>query len=574
MNDLGHGLSALVVDDEAVILLLFEELLPDLGFSLQTCADVTSARAYLAEHTPDVVILDKNLPDGSGLDIAQELADADCAVVMISGFANVSSAVAAIQLGVADYIVKPFDISDVEARLHRVVDALALRRKNRALLADLSAQNALLERLVATDHVTGVSNFAFFRQRLTDEVYRSRDEGAVFSLILFDLDGFADLNQRAGYARADALLAHVADALKGLVDGFPTRASDDVVARIGADEFALLLPDTGRDGAVSMATEIQRAFYEHLDVPGRGPLTASIGTATFPEDGADGAALFAALECAALAAKRAHERRTALVAYSDDIATAGRERREAADKLSRQLRALDDAIRLGDFTLLYQPIVAIDGSAIFAYEALARTHNDAFAHAGELFDVAARAGRGPDLSRVLREMTIEAMSGLKGDRRMFINLHPFDLEDAELLGGAERSLFQWAPRIVLEITEVDEIRNLERARTKVDILRRHGFQIAVDDLGSGYSGLNHLAMLSPDFVKLDMALIRGIDRNPRKRRLISHLVDFAEGEGMRVIAEGVETAGEYETVNEIGVHMVQGYYIAYPSPPFWELGGD
>jgi EAL domain-containing protein (putative c-di-GMP-specific phosphodiesterase class I) len=167
-------------------------------------------------------------------------------------------------------------------------------------------------------------------------------------------------------------------------------------------------------------------------------------------------------------------------------------------------------------------------------------------------------------------MCVQPLSRLDDSCRLFINLHPTDLFDPQLLAG-EPALLPHAHRIVFEVTEVAEIKSFDKARESLEVLREKGFGVAVDDFGAGYSGLNNLALLNPDFVKLDMALVRQVDKNARLARLITHIIDFARDESIRVIAEGVETESEYRAVLELGVELVQGYYFARPSPPFIEL---
>src|SRR5881275_72018 len=133
---IGEGLRALVIEDEDVIRSVVLEVLEGMGFAAGPAVSLADARRKLAEATTDLLVVDKNLPDGSGLLLVKELADkdVDAQVVLMSGYANLSSAVDALQAGVADYIIKPFDLADFRARLQRATEALRLRRANRRLL--------------------------------------------------------------------------------------------------------------------------------------------------------------------------------------------------------------------------------------------------------------------------------------------------------------------------------------------------------------------------------------------------------------------------------------------------------
>ena len=165
------------------------------------------------------------------------------------------------------------------------------------------------------------------------------------------------------------------------------------------------------------------------------------------------------------------------------------------------------------------------------------------------------------------EVYIATIDKLPPEKLLFLNVHPFEFLEQ---GGieAEPALQPWTKRVVLELTEAAELSNFARARERVAALRAAGFRIAVDDLGSGYSSLNHLALLEPDFVKVDMAMIRGIEEGSRAARLIKHILEYCRGEGMRAVCEGIETREELRVVAALGVSLVQGYLLARPGPPF------
>ena len=128
-----------------------------------------------------------------------------------------------------------------------------------------------------------------------------------------------------------------------------------------------------------------------------------------------------------------------------------------------------------------------------------------------------------------------------------------------------------ASRVVFEITETAEIEDYDRVRRIIATLRERGCRIALDDLGAGYAGLNSLAQLAPDFVKLDMALVRRIHTKSSTRRLVKHILEFCSGEDIPVISEGVETSEEHDMVREIGCPLMQGDFLASPGPAFVTL---
>ncbi len=565
----GAKLSCLVVEDEETIRSAFESLLEDLEIGCECVSTLNGGRKLLESNEYDLILLDKNLPDGNGLELAKELAERDCATIICSGYANLSSTLEAIKHGVDDYILKPFDISDLSVRIAKVVDALLLRRTNAKLLVELREQNAILERVVATDSLTGAYSFHYLRERIGRELSGSARHDRPLALALIDVEEFRDLNRRHGHEACDGLLVDIAAAMRGETTVVETLRLEDTVARSGAGEFAILLPDTDPAAAITLLSRLCTSISEHIKIADE-EISIVSGVASFPEHGANAAELIAAAGVALSAAKEPGSPK--IMRFDEALAKKGELRRSSTRSAAKKAEALEESMKSKDdfFRYVYQPIVDIREQTIMAYEALVRPQHDCFAHPGELFQAAEQSGHMRALNRILRLLCVEPLTELDNSKRLFINLHPTDLFDPVLLAG-EPALLSQAHRIVFEVTEVAEIRSFDKARESLQVLRERGFGVAVDDFGAGYSGLNNLALLNPDFVKLDMALVREVDKNPRLARLVSHIIDYTRDEKIRVIAEGVETESEYQAVKELGVELIQGYYFARPSPPFIEL---
>jgi len=149
---------------------------------------------------------------------------------------------------------------------------------------------------------------------------------------------------------------------------------------------------------------------------------------------------------------------------------------------------------------------------------------------------------------------------------VFVNLHVLDLLDEQLY-AEDSPLRRFASRIHLEITERMAIEKISDTHDRIERLRKLGYKIAVDDLGEGYSGLNSVAALEPDAVKLDMSLIRGIEKAPTKRRMVKALATLCRELETPLVAEGVETQAELDTLLELGADWLQGYLFARPDYP-------
>jgi EAL domain-containing protein (putative c-di-GMP-specific phosphodiesterase class I) len=156
---------------------------------------------------------------------------------------------------------------------------------------------------------------------------------------------------------------------------------------------------------------------------------------------------------------------------------------------------------------------------------------------------------------------------------LFVNLHPEDLLDPHLLDPSS-ALTGIADRVVLEITERASITVMDAVREQVQRLREVGFRIAIDDLGAGYAGLTSFALLEPEFVKLDMTLVRDIDASPVKQKLVTSMTSLCRQMGMLVVAEGVETSAERDALVDLGCDLLQGYLFARPGRPFPTMNPD
>lgn len=441
------------------------------------------------------------------------------------------------------------------------------------LLGGIAAPHIEIARrdFVVRDPLTGLSNHAHFQEHLEREIERSVTYGLPFCLVMVDLDDFENVNDARGHQVGDALLRTVARILGGRgqpeLDASGRAAfrlrGQDFVARFGGDEFALILPYTPKEGALAKMEKLcgymQTYDFAALDLPTQ---TVSVGIATVPDDAHDRASVIAAAKTAVAAAKRRGKNRA--VAYSRALTTVSEIESSMSVDIDKFL-ALEKTIEQRAVRFAYQPIVDSQSGEVVAYEALCRPTLESFPGPADLIETAEAGGRMLELGRVFRDIAMVPFGQLAEPIMMFVNLHPRELISALV---HEQPMAKWASRVVLEITETAAIADYERARETLTKLRAHGYRIALDDLGAGYAGLNSLALLQPDFVKLDMALIRGIHEKSSSRRLVKHLLEFCAGEAIPVIAEGVETEQEHAIVREIGCPLMQGNYLAAPGPAF------
>ncbi|MFL5429976.1 MAG: EAL domain-containing protein, partial [Myxococcales bacterium] len=215
--------------------------------------------------------------------------------------------------------------------------------------------------------------------------------------------------------------------------------------------------------------------------------------------------------------------------------------------------------------LAFQPIVRWPEKRLVAYEALLRTSESSFPQPEKLIAAAERLGRLFELGRAVRQKAALRMS--RTDARLFVNLHSEDLLDPSLYDPAA-PLTQMASRTVLEITERAGLERVPDARARVDRLKQMGFSVAVDDLGAGYSGLTSFVQLDPQVAKLDIALVRNLHREPTKEKLVRSITSLCKELGITVLAEGIESREERDTLQSLGCDLQQGFLFARPGRAF------
>ncbi|MBI1949935.1 MAG: EAL domain-containing protein [Acidobacteria bacterium] len=254
-------------------------------------------------------------------------------------------------------------------------------------------------------------------------------------------------------------------------------------------------------------------------------------------------------------------------AFTDSLLQRKKEQHDATVKLRAVLRA--EALHA-----VYQPVIDVLEKRVVGYEALIRIPDDSFKGPDQLFQAAYENDSVWKLDRLCRERAIRGARGLKDDELLFLNLEPDSIHDPALRSETTFALLRdmglKPAQIVLEMTEHSAVRDFTALRQLLNYLQFHGFRLAVDDVGSGYSGLKSIAEIKPDFIKIDMALIRDIHQHPIKQDLTGTIARFSTSSGITLIAEGVETAEELRCLQALGVRYAQGFLFARPGPPFPE----
>ena len=230
----------------------------------------------------------------------------------------------------------------------------------------------------------------------------------------------------------------------------------------------------------------------------------------------------------------------------------------------------------GSINTVFQPIVSLETGIVFGYEALSRISIPACdINIQDLFQIAQNQDRLWDLEKLCRTKALQNAVIQPTLSTLFLNVDANIIHDSKFrMGFTVEKLREYgicADRVVIEITEQSATQDMNNFISSVQHYQSQGFQIAIDDFGSGYSGLNRVCELSPNFLKIDIDLIRDINSDPLKRYAVGSTVDFCRKAGIQVIAEGIETEEELKAVIQLGVEFGQGYYLCQPNPKFQEI---
>ncbi|HEY3339421.1 MAG TPA: EAL domain-containing protein [Propionicimonas sp.] len=447
------------------------------------------------------------------------------------------------------------------------VSPLALSLAAGALIAaGARAQltNRLLERMAeqrlvaaATDELTGLPNrrafYAEGHSRLLDPGKPRQ------ALLMLDLDRFKEVNDSLGHRAGDLLLAEVSARLRDTLHG------DDALARLGGDEFAILLDNAGREEALHAAERLSTAVAEPVTVDGASlSVGVSIGIAFFPDDGTDLSQLLRKSDLAMYKAKTSQRGYHVFSPADDADATA----------TLQTIQELRSALETDQFELHYQPKVDLDSGQVHSVEALVRWQHPArgLLYPGAFLSLVEAAGLMHSLTLTVLGQALEQVAEWRRQGQpltVAVNISASSLSDSDLPNQVATLLAAKgvpADALQLEITEEFLVGDRDLARAILTKLHTSGIKISVDDFGTGYSSLSYLRDLPIDEIKLDNSFVIPMTGDVRTTALVSSTIELAHNLGMRIVAEGVETAGTYTELSRMGCDQAQGYYMSRPVP--------
>jgi len=275
------------------------------------------------------------------------------------------------------------------------------------------------------------------------------------------------------------------------------------------------------------------------------------------------------------------ERLRIVVARAVDVGRLARLKRQCAQEFGSGSFYIGDRAGVGarldralrSLWMAYQPVVsAVDGS-VYGYEALLRSNEPQLLLPKALFKAAEKVRRVHEVGRAVRDAVASDIEFMpEASAFAFLNIHPEDLLDPALyLPSAP--LTRIAPRVVLELTDRASLDSVNDVRERIERLRALGFRIAIDDVGAAQGDASTFGQLEPEFVKIDLPIIRGVDKDPAKRKMVQALVGLCHNMGKAVIAEGVENEGERDALVDAGCDYLQGFFLGIPTALPGRKGG-
>jgi diguanylate cyclase (GGDEF)-like protein len=446
------------------------------------------------------------------------------------------------------------NLNSRESELKKAQDELETRVEERT--SELEFVNEELEHLATHDPLTNLPNRSLLLVRLHQAIDQSNKDKSSFATIIMDLDKFKQINDTLGHAIGDELLIQASSRIGKLL------RKTDTVARIGGDEFAIILTDLTLEQAVVVCEKISACIAEEFSITEHVlRIGSSIGIAMYPEHSTESSVLLKYADMAMYAAKKTHK----------DFVVYDPNERRFSTTISSLGSSLREALKNDELTLHYQPKFNYQSGDLIGVEALVRwQQKGGLIYPDEFIPYAENTGLITPLTKWVLDAAVKQQAEWSRnhiDISMAVNLSAKNLGDPSLLDDITQSLHQWhvdPDKLIVEITETSIMSDTNQSLDVLRQLNDMGINISIDDFGTGYSSLMYLKKLPVDEIKIDRSFVIDIEKNPDSLIIVRAIIDLAHNLGISVTAEGIETAEVWEILSSLGCDSSQGYFLGRP----------
>jgi diguanylate cyclase (GGDEF)-like protein len=414
-----------------------------------------------------------------------------------------------------------------------------------------------LERILHYDSELGIPNRSGFLNDLEIKMNEQKKNGGSLSLIFLDIDDFQSINESFGEEVGDGILKLLTIRLLEL---FSTMGN---LYRIGGDDFVFMLKGiSSEEESVSFAGKVITSLRNPFPISGSTyMITASLGIIQIPKDGDD---INSILNNAYSVIRDAKQTKNTYRVFTNDIV-------DYSSKKVSIVNLLRTSISTDQFTMFYQPIVDKDENIVYAESLLRCTNPDpSIGGPGIFIPLMEKAGIMKDIDdMVIRKVFHDIEMHIKKRFKISINLSSTQLTNPAYSDFLSEFAIQQRiepEQIILEVVENTLIENFTRGRESLLRLKNHGFKIAIDDFGKGFSSLSYLAELPIDILKIDMEFVQSIPGDRKKEAIVYHIMQLAHSLDLKIVAEGFETKEQFDFFRELGCDNFQGYYFSRPAP--------
>jgi len=553
----------ILADDDSISRRLVQRVLQTAGYNVLCTKDGRHALELLrGEQDPCLAILDWNMPeiDGPGVcrAIKEESGDRNVYVILLTSRESMQDLVKGFSSGADDYLIKPTHPEELKARVRAGERILLLQHRLR-----YEARH---------DPLTKLSNRKHFIEQLERTATRSRQQDGRFAVLFVDIDRFKTINDSIGHLAGDELICGLAERLAHCVRSVPAigqaalQNGNDTVARVGGDEFVILLdPIAGVEDATRVAERIHEELRKPFKIAGETfVVTASIGISVNTDESKEPKDLLLDADTAMYQAKAAGHGRYRVCDSGMHHA--------AIDRLAFE-GDLRRAVELKQFQVFYQPILSLVDEHLEGFEALVRWDRPGFGiiTPDKFIAMAEETGLIVPLGElVLREacrQTQEWNQQFNTDLKIAVNVSAKQFAKEGFLSIVLKALANSGlanDRLTLELTESLTMVNVDRIMPVLNALRANNVRLSCDDFGTGFSSLSYLHRLPLNTLKIDRSFIAQSTALPEAKGIVEAIVTLGHKLHMDVVAEGVEDAAQITWLKNLGCDSAQGYLFAEP----------